>query len=124
MNRKHRNELIILVMISLWYLYDEWKVSQNTVDYNIIVGVKGYFWFVFLLGVIYLVLNLGFHIKKKYSKSDEEIENIRIEKLNESIRKSNDEFKKEVNNTLVELMRGNNKKTKSKTKSNSNTEDN
>ena len=62
--------------------------------------------------------------KKKYSKSDEEIENIRIEKLNESIRKSNDEFKKEVNNTLVELMRGNNKKTKSKTKSNSNTEDN
>jgi surface polysaccharide O-acyltransferase-like enzyme len=119
MNRKHKSVIIILVMISLLYLLDLWNISQTTVDYNIIDGVKGYFWLVFLLGVFYLVLNLIVHIKKKYSKSAEEIENIRIEKLNQSIRLSNEQFEK----TFEDVVSRYNKKTKSKTKSNSNTED-
>ena len=65
MNGKHKSVIIILVMISLLYLVDLWNVSQNTVDYNIIDGVKGYFRLVFFLGVIYLGLNLIVHIKTK-----------------------------------------------------------
>ncbi|MBH20270.1 MAG: hypothetical protein CML98_00665 [Rhodobiaceae bacterium] len=74
MNGKHKSVIIILVMISLLYLVDLWNVSQNTVDYNIIDGVKGYFRLVFLLGVIYLALNLIVHIKTKYSKSNSNTE--------------------------------------------------